>query len=266
VCIYNDAHRPILGTKHPWALGRPVSEVWEEIWPVLQPLIDTPFHGGPATWNDDILLEINRAGFLEETHFAIAYSAVPDEAVGGGVGGVLATVHEITGKVLADRRVAVLRDLATHAVDAKTASAACEIAARTLGRHPSDFPFACCISCRPTDGRRSLSPRRGWRVARRLFRPASLCRTANRARSHGRLSKRWSRGAADGDGARGAFWWPGASGTVGRSARHGRRAPNRISAASSSGGTFGGRNQFTSRSGRRLPGLSEPGVVAPDSI
>src|SRR5262249_28942769 len=28
ISIYNDAYRPILGTKHPWALGRPVSEVW----------------------------------------------------------------------------------------------------------------------------------------------------------------------------------------------------------------------------------------------
>jgi hypothetical protein len=47
---------PILGSKHPWALRRPVREVWQEIWPVLQPLIDTPFHGGRATWNDDLFL------------------------------------------------------------------------------------------------------------------------------------------------------------------------------------------------------------------
>jgi len=41
--IYNDAYRPILGTKHPWALSRPVSECWAEIWHILRPLIDTPF-------------------------------------------------------------------------------------------------------------------------------------------------------------------------------------------------------------------------------
>ena len=104
VCIYNGAYRPILGTKHPWALGRPVREVWQEIWPVLQPLIDTPFHGGPATWNDDLFLEINRHGFVEETHFTVAYSPVPDETAPGGIGGVLATVHEISDKVVADRR------------------------------------------------------------------------------------------------------------------------------------------------------------------
>src|SRR6185436_20302075 len=60
VSIYNDAYIPVLGAKHPWSLGLPVREVWSEIWHILRPLIDTPFHGGPATWNEDIQLEINR--------------------------------------------------------------------------------------------------------------------------------------------------------------------------------------------------------------
>src|SRR5689334_19010464 len=74
ISIYNDAYRPVLGQKHPWGLGRPVRECWSEIWDVLKPLIDTPFNGGPATWIEDIELQINRAGVSEETHFTIAYS------------------------------------------------------------------------------------------------------------------------------------------------------------------------------------------------
>ncbi len=142
VSIYNDAYRPVLGAKHPWALGQPVSECWKEIWHILQPLIDTPFHGGPATWNDDIQLELNRHGFVEETHFTIAYSPVPDETVASGIGGVLATVHEITGKVIGDRRVQALRDLGAQSGKAKTAEEACAIAAETLAAHPLDVPFA----------------------------------------------------------------------------------------------------------------------------
>ena len=101
--LYNDAYRPILGTKHPHFLGRPVSECWHEIWDILKPLIQTPFQGGPATWMEDIQLEINRYGFTEESHFTIAYSPVPDETSAGGIGGVLATVHEITEKVIGER-------------------------------------------------------------------------------------------------------------------------------------------------------------------
>jgi PAS domain S-box-containing protein len=140
--IYNDAYRPILGKKHPHALGQSVRECWSEIWHVLQPLIDTPFKGGPATWMDDISLEINRHGYVEETHFTIAYSPVPDETAPRGIGGVLATVHEITEKIVADRRVLLLRDLASRTAEAKSAEEACAIAAGILSQYPKDVPFA----------------------------------------------------------------------------------------------------------------------------
>src|SRR5262249_37620907 len=104
--------------------------------------IDTPFQGGPATWMDDIALEINRHGFVEETHFTVAYSPVPDDTAPRGIGGVLATVHEITAKVVGERRVVILRDLAARAGEAKTAEEACAIAAETLAKHAKDVPFA----------------------------------------------------------------------------------------------------------------------------
>jgi len=140
--LYNDAYRPILGAKHPQFLGRPTEECWSEIWEILRPLIETPFNGGPATWMEDIELELNRYGFTEETHFTIAYSPVPDETVASGIGGVLATVHEISEKVVGERRIVVLRDLGTRAVEAKTAEEACAVAATTLARHSKDIPFA----------------------------------------------------------------------------------------------------------------------------
>jgi hypothetical protein len=94
ISIYNDAYRPVLGTKHPWALGKPFRDVWPEVRQILEPLIDTPFNGGPATWMDDIPLEINRHGFVEESHFTIAYSPVPDDTAPRGIGGVLAMGHD----------------------------------------------------------------------------------------------------------------------------------------------------------------------------
>jgi len=152
VSIYNDAYRGVLGTKHPWGLGRGLSECWSEIWDVLQPLVDTPFKGGPATWNEDIELEINRHGFLEETHFTVAYSPVPDESTPAGIGGVLATVHEITEKVIAERRTIALGELGTGAIKAKTAEDACGLTAEVLRKHAKDVPFALLYLITP-DGR-----------------------------------------------------------------------------------------------------------------
>src|SRR5580765_1673930 len=141
--FYNDPYIPIPGTRHPEkVLGRPGSECWSEIWHIIGPLVDRPFRGGPATWDDDILLEVRRHGFLEETHFTIAYSPVPDETAPNAIGGVLATVHEITDKVVAERRVVVLRDLGATVGQARTAEEACALAAKTLESHPRDIPFA----------------------------------------------------------------------------------------------------------------------------
>ena len=142
VQLYNDAYIPVPGTKHPRSAGQRAEECWPEIWDVIGPLIDTPFRGGPATWVDDLELEVHRHGFTEETHFTVAYSPVPDETAPGGIGGVLATVHEITREVIQERRVVALRDLGTLAIEAKTAEEACERAAQAFGRHPRDVPFA----------------------------------------------------------------------------------------------------------------------------
>jgi len=109
--FYNDPYIPIPGLKHPKALGQPGKECWKEIWSVLQPLIDTPFNGGPATWMDDIQLQINRNNFIEETHFTIAYSPVPDMTAPNGIGGVLATVTEITDSVVSKRQMETLKEL-----------------------------------------------------------------------------------------------------------------------------------------------------------
>ena len=140
--IYNDAAHPALGEKHPNSLGQPASECWSEIWHIIGPLIETPYRGGDPSWMDDLLLEMNRYGFTEETHFTIAYSPVPDPSVPSRIGGVLGTVHEITGKIVGERRVMVLRDLGARSADAKTAEEACSIAAETLAQHSKDFPFA----------------------------------------------------------------------------------------------------------------------------
>ena len=130
-------------TKHPWALGRPVSECWSEIWHVLKPLIETPFHGGPATWIEDFELEINRHGFVEETHFTVAYSPVPDETAPRGIGGVLATVHEITdegGRRAARGRAAGPR--IARAARRRPRRRPARSPRRRWRRHGKDLPFA----------------------------------------------------------------------------------------------------------------------------
>ena len=49
IWLYNDAFTPILGRKHPAALGRPSMEVWSEARDILEPMFDRVFAGEPVS-------------------------------------------------------------------------------------------------------------------------------------------------------------------------------------------------------------------------
>ncbi len=66
--FYNDAYRPTLGIKHPWALGSPAPEVWAEIWHDIGPRIDKVMTTGESTYEERLLLILERSGFPEETY------------------------------------------------------------------------------------------------------------------------------------------------------------------------------------------------------
>jgi signal transduction histidine kinase/CheY-like chemotaxis protein len=141
VQIYNDAFRSIPAAKHPRSVAQPAAQCWAEIWSVIGPMIAGPLRGEPATGSDDLMLLVDRKGFLEETHFKFAYSPIPDESLPGStIGGVLGTVAEITEEVFAGRQLATLRDLARQASDAATGATACEHAARILAGNDRDVP------------------------------------------------------------------------------------------------------------------------------
>ena len=48
--------RDTLGLKYPWALGRPASEVWAEIWADVSPRIERVLSTGEATWDEALML------------------------------------------------------------------------------------------------------------------------------------------------------------------------------------------------------------------
>ena len=98
VLIYNDAYRPILGDKHPWALGRPAREAWSEVWAQIAPAHEAILHAhSRSIVADDIVLRIQRHDSVwEDAHFTLGYSAIKDATAPSGVGGVLVTALDNT--------------------------------------------------------------------------------------------------------------------------------------------------------------------------
>jgi PAS domain-containing protein len=100
--LYNDAYRPTLGLKHPWALGKRASEVWSEIWPDIGPRIETVLGTGQATYEEGLLLFLERSGFPEETYHTFSYSPLADDD--GRICGMLCVVTEETERLIGERR------------------------------------------------------------------------------------------------------------------------------------------------------------------
>ncbi len=100
--IYNDAYAPILGRKHPAAMGQPFLEVWSEIRDDLSPIVEQAYSGQPVQM-DDLTLVIDRNGYREETHFAFSYTPVRGES--GAIEGFFCVCQEITGQVVAERHL-----------------------------------------------------------------------------------------------------------------------------------------------------------------
>ncbi len=144
VSIYNDAYRPVFGSKHPSALGKPAREAWSELWSVLEPLFGDVVNTGEAFWAKDMMFVLERHGYAEETYFDVSYDPVRDET--GRVGGVFCIVSETTGSIVGGRRLAALRDLGRVGTGAASAADVFRNSAAVLESYGKDVPFAALYS------------------------------------------------------------------------------------------------------------------------
>lgn len=154
VYLYNDAASSLFGDKHPWALGRPVAEVWPEAWPTVGPMLQSVCASGKATRSDDLLLVLERNGGREECYLTFSYS--PVFVADGSVGGVFVTFMETTSRVVSERRQRTVADLATQvALRARDDNPLAFVKA-ALERNPFDLPVAALVVVRP-GGERELA-------------------------------------------------------------------------------------------------------------
>jgi PAS domain S-box-containing protein len=131
--------RDTLGRKYPWALGRPASQVWAEIWHDIGPRIDQVLSTEAATWDVALLLFLERSGYPEESYHTFSYSPLRDDD--GHTVGMLCVVSEDTDRVISERRMATLRDLGSDPSVIRTEQETLSFADRQLGHNLRDLPF-----------------------------------------------------------------------------------------------------------------------------
>lgn len=136
VNIYNDSYIPVLGAKHPAALGASGREVWAEVWGDLGGYARAVVEEGRSNWAEDMPLFMERHGYREETYFTFSYSPIHDDT--GAIGGLFCACSEETERVLGQRRLHTLSRLTNVGAGSETSA----IASALDQLDPRDHPFA----------------------------------------------------------------------------------------------------------------------------
>ena len=99
VQIYNDAYVPIIGVKHPAALGHGNREVWPELWDINGPIFERVLAGETITSEDALYPLARRNGETEDVYLTLSFNPVRGDD--GEISGVLVTMFETTSRVKA---------------------------------------------------------------------------------------------------------------------------------------------------------------------
>jgi signal transduction histidine kinase/CheY-like chemotaxis protein len=99
--VYNDAYQPILGERHPAALGQPTRECWPEVWGFNEPIYRRVQDGGERVHFEDQEYVIEPSGVRESRFFTITYT--PARSASGEVHGVTVIAMDTTHRVRGER-------------------------------------------------------------------------------------------------------------------------------------------------------------------
>jgi PAS domain S-box-containing protein len=135
----NAYRRNTLGNKYPWALGKPASVVWAEVWGDVGPLVEQAMSTGIATWDEGTLLFLERNGYEEETYHTLSYSPLTDDE--SRIVGMLCVVNEVTDQVIGERRMSILIELGSGLTKAESESDVLAALDGRLSAEPRTFPF-----------------------------------------------------------------------------------------------------------------------------
>lgn len=138
--IYNDAYSKLIGDRHPAGLGNDIRVTLAESWSVLGPMISRVMSTGSANWTPALPLEMHRAGYREEAYFSVSHAPAEDD--NGVIVGMLAVCSEVTDQIVGQRRLRLLRDLASRAGEAQETAEAVRNISAAISDHGLDVPFA----------------------------------------------------------------------------------------------------------------------------
>ena len=139
--IYNEAYVPLLGSKHPAAIGRSFGDIWPEVWNEVLPMIDNALSGNPS-FRENLPFVLQRNGYPERGWFTFSYSPLRDDM--GNIGGIYCAVCETTDAVLSGKNNRFALELADRLLGMDERADIMRLVADMVGKYlrVSDVAFA----------------------------------------------------------------------------------------------------------------------------
>lgn len=111
--------------------------------------------GEVGTFVEARLLIMERNGYPEETYYTWSYTPIPGDD--GSAGGIFCANSDDTGRVIAERQLTLLRELAANSANARGHDEACRLSLSALSSNDRDLPFALIYLADPEKERFSLA-------------------------------------------------------------------------------------------------------------
>lgn len=145
VALYNEGYQWVIGSKHPFMLGKPFDDGWAELGDAFETAFSRALGNGVATQYNDSGFFIERANFLEETYFRI--SMIP-LALDTGETAVYNPIFETSQQVITARRMTFLLSISAELAGSKEPKEFWDSLQRALELSPHEVPFGLMYSVR----------------------------------------------------------------------------------------------------------------------
>lgn len=133
--------------KAPDALGQPATKVWAEIWDLIGPRTEAALEPAESTFDEALLLIMERCGYPEETYFTFSYSPLRNMQERSAASLLPLPTRRL--RIIRERRLRLLPEVAAASSEAHTPEQVGAAAAKCIGRDPRGMPFALLYLTQP---------------------------------------------------------------------------------------------------------------------
>lgn len=149
--FYNEGFAQLMRIDETKFFGQEGSSIFcKEAWPTIKNLVDSVIDTKASLGVDSQLLYLDRKGFLEECYFDFNVEPI---TLGELVQGVYCTLIDSSKRVIDERRLNLLTQLANETHRSQSLAQACETITTILNRFRADVPFTLTYLLKSNDRR-----------------------------------------------------------------------------------------------------------------